>query len=138
MPRPLLFLCCASTSIDYRHNHLSIFHLLEEVPLEHGVPADGVGISLEVVSIWQRLEGEENVTFIQKVDIISPSRDRVASSETEFLLEKPRHRILGRWENVPIKETGEYIFELRIKRLEDLSWEEQPAATYRVLVTRQS
>lgn len=136
MPRVAFFICCDSTSVDYRTNVLSIFNVFEQVNVPQDASLKNVLLNFQLVTLWHRLEGEENGAFVQKIDAVAPSGAHIGSMETEFVLDKPRHRIVNRGENFPFRELGTYQFKLWVKRREEAEWGERPAATYYLPVYR--
>ncbi|MDA2912843.1 hypothetical protein MYX77_02575 [Acidobacteriia bacterium AH_259_A11_L15] len=111
-------------------------NVAEELAVDPDVQLDNATVNLEAVSLWHRLQGEENATFVQRIAVVSPSGREVGGGEIEFVLTKPRHRVYARIQNLPVPELGEYQFKLWLRRQEQEEWGEHPVSTYYLTVKR--
>jgi len=118
MPKLVFFLASNSSSVDARTNSLSIFEVIEELQTP-GFPT--MLRRADFVSLWQRQSGDENQEYEQRLRIVSPDHREVAALVTRFKMGGRRHRMIGRFIDVPLQAPGTYQAELclRIAGTED-------------------
>ncbi|MCX7013695.1 MAG: hypothetical protein NTW86_14270 [Candidatus Sumerlaeota bacterium] len=119
MPKLVFFLASNSTSVDARTNSLSIFEVIEELQTP-GFPT--MLRRADFVSLWQRQSGDENQEYEQRLRIVAPDRQEVASLVTRFKMAGRRHRMIGRFLEVPLPMAGTYQAELCLRIFGTEDW----------------
>jgi hypothetical protein len=116
LPKHLLTVVAQGHSVDAQTNNLTIFSVLEEVSaFEFPVALP----QFSVVTLWERCQGEEGVSFVQRTRLLDPEGVEVFHFDNEFRLEKPRHRSLGNIGMVPFHEPGKYVFEIQVRKADE-------------------
>ena len=110
MARLEFFLACESVSIDQETNQSSVFNILEEI---QSTAFPTVLPHCVAVSLWHQEPGDEDKEFQLLLRITLPTGE-THDFRTNFQLKTPRHRVLQRFEGLPIQSAGELRFEARL------------------------
>ena len=129
MPEHIFTLVARGHAVDAQSNTLTLFSVLEEI----GTPLLPAAVpDFSVVTLWRRQAGEEGVSFVQRTRLVDPCEKEIFHMDSQFRMDKLRHRLLGIVQFVPFEQPGPHKVEILVRR-ED----EQPfrtAATYPIEV----
>jgi len=109
---------CRQAVVDRETNLLSLQAVLEQVEI-FGEPVEGkmLPIQFDVASLWSRAGDNVPSTGIVRIELFSPTGNKLLSSENieVNLLETERHRTIVHFRGMPISEAGRHtiIVELR-------------------------
>jgi hypothetical protein len=119
VPTHVFTVVAADHSVDAQRNTVSLFSILEEVSVS---TTPGGYQQFVVATLWTRDEGDEGVTFLQRVLLVSPSGKEVAKGEIPFTLAKARHRNFVSVVNPTFAETGTYRLEVSVRKEDQQGW----------------
>jgi len=106
-------------SVDIQTNVVSLFSVIDSVS-ELAAP---VALpQFVVLTLWAREEGEEGVTFVERVALVSPSGQQCAQGDVSFRLEKRRHRNIFTVVNPRFEQTGTYKVRVSLRREDVEDW----------------
>lgn len=124
MPKLEYFLICESTSTDRETNRVSLFNVLEDLPVLRagaaGQQQPPVSPFFEAVSCWNREPGDEEGDFQAILRIHSPD-EKPKDFSMNFKMEQPRHRLSFHFQGMPKLKPGELRFELLLNG-EHVAW----------------
>lgn len=111
MPKLEYFLVSESVSVDQQTNRASLFNILDEVR-ENQFPTT---IPQAVVtSVWDYESGDEDVDYQVKVRMSLPDEKEPKDIPVNVKIEKGRHRLFLKLENLQIEQPGKLRFEVFI------------------------
>ncbi len=117
MPKLEYFLICESMSTDQETNRVSLFNVLEDLTVLGSEDAaqqqSYVTSSLMAVSCWNREPGDEDRDFQAALLIHAPG-EKVTPFRMNFKMERPRQRLVFRFQGMPKLRPGELVFELQL------------------------
>lgn len=118
---------CRDSIIDRDSNSVSLFNVLEQITIrgemDRGEPAVAP-IEMEVVSLWSRSDYDVPAKGVQRLRLLSPSGETLASGEQEIDLSKHRRfRNRARFRGLPVQGTGRYTFRVEQKREGEVEWQ---------------
>ena len=119
MPEHTFTVVARGHAVDAQTNCLTLFSVLEQLKgpaLPFGLPG------LDIVTLWSRRPGEENVAFVQRTRLVAPSGREVFRSDTSFTMDRARHRVLLSVARVPFEESGLYRVEVLVRRQDSEQW----------------
>lgn len=105
---------CRQSVIDRDSKNLSLFNVLEQIAVQ-GEANTGerrlIPMDLEVVSLWSRSDYDVSAKGVQRLTLLSPDEESLASGEQEIDLSKHRRfRNRARFRGLPMKGAGRYVF----------------------------
>jgi hypothetical protein len=133
MPRLLLFAPCQKAILDKGDNLISLIGVI------YGMTAKAVGGNLPdpipenavvqvpwgLATIWLRVEGDDDLGFEQKVDIVSPTGKRYEAQAQAFQMTQRIHQLALNGDGFPFGEQGEYQLVLQLRSVRaDSEWHE--------------
>jgi hypothetical protein len=109
---------CSRAVIDRDSNNVSLQNVLEQINLPFEPDPEKIfGIEFDVISLWKRADPETPVKGLSLLTIISPSGKEVDKTEIELnLTTHQRLRTRRRFVGLPITETGQYIFKVKLQK----------------------
>jgi hypothetical protein len=126
VPEHTFTIAALGHSVDAQTNNMTLFSVLEQI----GPPQLPVRLAqLTLVTLWRREEGDLGVEFTQRLAIMDPDGEEVASLEQSFVLDRPRLRTFSVVGNLTFSKMGTYRFEVRLKRADEQEWG-APVACY--------
>ena len=133
---------CGSSSVDQNTNNMSLFNVFEEITInniaaqvsqkqqniEQGQPA-GVLFPHEVITVWSRINLEQETKAEMKVEFIDPSGKILSSVNPAIIFEKgkQRMRIILKINGLQVTKPGEYKYVISLKTANDKSFKEVTA-----------
>ncbi|MFN8483794.1 MAG: hypothetical protein U0768_12210 [Anaerolineae bacterium] len=120
MPKLVLFAPCDKAIVDQETNSLSLIAILENirVPIVDGitVPADtSAPLTWACVSMWQRIEGDANKEFEQRICLLLPDGQEAIESITSFQMTDLYMRSVLRVNGFPVGQEGEHTLRLAVR-----------------------
>lgn len=133
MPQHIYSIPAQGLSLDAQTNRVTLYAVLEELSAP-GFPV--LLPELNVVTVWKRLPGEEGGEFMQRTRFLDPEGQVKGLFESSFVLEKPRHRMLGKILLVPFEVAGTFTIEVTVRRADSEKYD-PPVLSYPIEVTLQ-
>jgi hypothetical protein len=109
VPRLLAFVPCERAIIAKDDDTVSLISVIQTVIF--AVPREVIGqrITLphqwSIFTYWLKEDGDEGITFEQRVEFVSPSNEPLFIQDTQFSMPRPTHSIVGRVGVMPV-DTG--------------------------------
>jgi hypothetical protein len=110
---------CSRAVIDRDSNNLSLQNIIDQITLG-GKPAreldqiEAIPMELNVITLWERADFEVSSQGTEHLSLILPSGDTIISGENTInLSESMRFRSRAKFQNLPIKGAGRYIFRVK-------------------------
>jgi len=130
MPKLLLFAPCQKAIIDEVDKSVSL------VGVMHGFNFQAIGeppsatlptnvvipMNWAMVSIWLRLPEDNDKTFEQLIELITPDNTKVQASTQAFQMTTRTHQIAMSANTFPVGKTGEYKLVLSLREIEQTPW----------------
>mgnify|MGYP001026944367 CR=1 FL=1 len=119
---------CRQSVIDRDSNNVSLLNVLEQITLHGEAEADAderalVPIGMEVVTLWSRSDYDVPAGGVQKLTLLSPSGEVLASGEQHTDLSKHRRfRNRARFRGLPLAGPGRYVFRVEQRETDDAEW----------------
>jgi hypothetical protein len=118
---------CRDSVIDRDSNNLSLFNVLEQITVHSEMEGDEAAVApieMEAVSLWSRSDDDVPAKGVQRLTLLSPSGETLASGEQEIDLSKHRRfRNRVRFGGLPVKGAGRYIFRVEQKNEGEAEWQ---------------
>ncbi len=134
MPTPVYLICSESGCEDKETGLASVFNIIDRIVAKKrrtGTTEDrdtvlAESLSLRIVAVWRTDEESEFETDFESElrAILLPANQQVTllADRFRFLREQPKHRItviVGRFQ---LEQSGQLVFESRIRRTGDSAW----------------
>ena len=142
MPKLLIFAPCDRVIVSAQDNTTSIISLIEafniEIPEDAALP-EGISIPIKwhVLSIWEKMDGEENKKFEQLINIVMPKNGGIISTPAETIDFEPnpkRFRMVTMVAGFPVSPAGELLLKVSVREVGQDAWQE--AGEYAIFITR--
>lgn len=122
MPRLLLFAPCQKAIIDRDETLISMIAILHGIgisaPTGEEVPANAsTQVNWATVSIWLRTPGDEDRTFEQRLEVVSPDGVVQGHVDTSFTMTMRNHQNLTGGNTFPVGLPGEYTLRLLLREV---------------------
>lgn len=148
MPSLLLFAPCERVAFDQKENAASLINIFQgfnvtlvEHPLTQPVqaPVDAyvvaekaLPIRWAIFTLWRKMDDDENRTFVQTCELVSPSGRQSFQAKLDFKMTHSFQRNIMNVMRFPVDEAGQYTIRLFLKVNQA---EPELKATYPVFVT---
>ncbi|MBA3321272.1 MAG: hypothetical protein H0T45_07465 [Pyrinomonadaceae bacterium] len=141
MPKILIFAPCEKVIVSEEDKTTSLISLIEgftigipegtEVPEEATIP-----IKWHVLTIWEKIEGEDEKRFEQRIELVLPDGKKPLDEATaiDFKPEPKRFRQVSMIIGFPISPSGSVMLKLSLKEVGQSDWQE--VAEYAIFITR--
>lgn len=118
---------CRQSVIDRDSKNLSLFNVLEQITIQGEANTEErtvIPMDLEVVSLWSRSDYNVPAKGVQRLTLLSPDGESLASGEQEIDLSKHRRfRNRARFRGLPMKGDGRYTFRVEQMTEEEAEWQ---------------
>jgi hypothetical protein len=114
MPKLEYFVVCESIAVDRETNRVSLFNILEDIqPVTGDFVGPIISPQMVVVSAWNKETGDDGQDF-QAIMRVHPPGAEHADFPINFVMDRPRKRLILRVQGPPAKQAGDLRFELRL------------------------
>ncbi len=141
MPKILIFAPCEKVIISEDDNTTSLISLIEGftigIPEDVELPEDtSIPIRWHIMSIWEKVEGEGEKRFEQRIELVLPSGKKAMDESTtiDFKPEPTRFRQVTMIVGFPVSSAGPAMLKLSFREVGQADW--QAAAEYAIPITR--
>jgi hypothetical protein len=118
---------CRQSVIDCDSKNLSLFNVLEQITIQGEANTEErtvIPMDLEVVSLWSRSDYDVSAKGVQRLTLLSPDGENLASGEQQIDLSKHRRfRNRARFRGLPMKGAGRYIFRVEQMTEGEAEWQ---------------
>lgn len=118
---------CRQSVIDRDSNNVSLFDILEQITIHGEPPGDDAAVApveMEVMTLWSRSDYGVPARGAQRLTLLSPSGEALASGKQEVDLSKHRRfRSRTRFRGLPVKGPGRYIFRVEQMEEDEAEWQ---------------
>jgi len=133
---------CQSSSIDQETNSVSIFNSVEQLKIKFDIPKDvelrkkleegsekqrlTTPVRVEIITLLQKLDNKKENKSEIEISFIDPKGEELLKQSHPVVIpaDKQRFRDRVKFNGLPITESGEYIFKLKIKENGEEDYEE--------------
>lgn len=143
MPKILVFAPCEKVIVNQLDNTTSVISILEGLTIdipEGALSPDGTSIPIKwhILSLWEKVEGEEERKFEQRLELVLPSGvNRFdMTSALDFEPEPRRFRMVTMVTGFPLSPAGACILKLSVREVGHETW--QHVDDFPIYITRPS
>jgi hypothetical protein len=132
---------CSRSVIDRDSNNISLHNVLEQITIAQEVDPEQVAViptKFEVVTLWARSDFDEPAEGEQRLTLIAPSGETLVTGEAKIdLSEFRRTRYRAKFEGLPTKGRGRYVFRIECRTNGNAAWSQAADIPLELMVNPQ-
>jgi hypothetical protein len=142
MPRLVMFAACEKVIIGQGDNNVSLISILHSLQLNSlsdapSIPKNAaMPLNWAIFTMWQKESKDENISYSQRVSLVSPKGKTLLDSVTSFQLEKDFHRVTNTIIGLPVGEDGPHSLKLSLSRTDSDVWND--ISSFPMIITHPS